>query len=54
METMRLEEKYRGMTEEERQEERRKLDAWEQRREQGPGYAAPLAGFVPENEAYKV
>lgn len=52
--SMKLEDKYRDMVEEEREEERRKLDAWAAREERGPGYAAPLCGGVPENDAFKV
>lgn len=50
---MKIEDKYRGMTEEEREEERRKLEAWEEHRERGPGYAAPLVGGVSENDAFR-
>lgn len=50
---MKLEDKYRGMTEEEREEERRKLDAWAELTERGPGYAAPLCGSAMENDAYR-
>lgn len=48
-----LEDKYRGLTEEEREEERRVLDAWDERRERGPGYAVPLCGGAAENDAFK-
>lgn len=34
---MKLEDKYRGMTEEEREEERRKLEAYEQNQERRAG-----------------
>ena len=51
---MRVEDKYRDMTEEEREEERRKLDAWADRKERGPGYAAPLCGSAAENDAFRV
>lgn len=51
---MNLEDKYRGLTEDEREEERRKLEAWEERRERGPGYAAPLCGAAAENDAFRV
>lgn len=51
---IKLEDKYQDMTEEERQEERRKLEAWDELRERGPSSYAPLAGYEPENEAYKV
>lgn len=51
---MKIEDKYRGLTEEEREEERRKLDAWAEREERGPGYAAPLCGGAPENDAFRV
>lgn len=45
---------YRELTEEEREEERRKLEAWEERRERGQGYAAPLCGAAAENDAFRV
>ena len=48
------EDKYRGLTEEEREEERRKMEAWNERRERGPGYAAPLCGGGSENAAFMV
>lgn len=51
---MKIEDKYRGMTEEEREEERRKLDARAELTERGPGYAAPLCGSAAENDAFKV
>lgn len=51
---MKIEDKYRGMTEEEREEERRKLEACEERAERGPGYAAPLCGCGSGNDAFKV
>lgn len=44
---------YRELTEEEREEERRKMEAWEERRERGPGYVAPLCGGAVENDAYR-
>lgn len=44
---------YRELTEEEREEERRTLEAWEERRERGPGYFAPLCGVATENDAYR-
>lgn len=44
---------YREITEEEREEERRKLEAWAERQERGPGYAAPLCGGAAENDAFK-
>lgn len=50
---MKIEDKYRGMTEEEREEERRKLDAWAEREERGPGYAAPLCGSAAENDVFR-
>lgn len=50
---MKRENKYREITEEEREEERSKLEAWDELRERGPGYAAPLCGYTPENDAYK-
>lgn len=50
---MRLEDKYRGLTDEEREEERRKLDAWAEHEERGPGYAAPLCGGAVEIDAFK-
>lgn len=52
--SMKLEDKYRDMVEEEREEERRKLDAWAAREERGPGYAAPLCGSAAENDAFRV
>lgn len=51
---MKIEDKYRDMTEEEREEERRKLDAWAEREERGPGCVAPLCGGAPENDAFRV
>lgn len=49
---MRVEDKYRELTPEEREEEQRKLQAWDERRERGPGYAAPLCGAAAENDAF--
>lgn len=51
---MKIEDKYRGMTDEEREEEQRKMESWEERRERGPGMAAPLCGGAPENDAFRV
>lgn len=48
-----LDDKYRGLTADEREEERRKLEAWTERQERGPGYAAPLCGGADENDAFK-
>ena len=53
MEMSKLDGKYRGLTEEEREAERRVMDAWDERRERGPGYAAPLCGGAAENDAFK-
>lgn len=50
---MKIEDKYRGLTEDEREDERRKLEAWDEHRERGPGYAAPLCGGAAENDAFK-
>lgn len=50
---MKVEDKYRELTPEEREEEQRKLQAWDERRERGPGYAAPLCGAAAENDAYR-
>lgn len=49
-----LDGKYRGLTEEEREAERRVMDAWDERLERGPGYAAPLCGGAAEEDAFKV
>lgn len=50
---MKIEDKYRGLTDEEREEEQRKLAAWADREERGPGYAAPLCGNAAEIDAYR-
>lgn len=50
---MKIEDKYRGLTDEEREEEQRKMEAWDERRERGPRSAAPLCGAAPENDAYR-
>lgn len=50
---LKIEDKYRGLTDEEREEEQRKLDAWADREERGPGYAAPLCGNAAEIDAYR-
>lgn len=50
---IKIEDKYRGLTEDEREDERRKLEAWDEHRERGPGYAAPLCGGTGENDAFK-
>lgn len=48
-----LMDKYRGLTEEEREEEQRKMESWEERRERGPGTAAPLCGSAAEIDSYR-
>ena len=48
-----LEDKYPPMTAEEQEELREKQEAWDERRERGPGYAAPLVGGGLENDAFK-
>ena len=50
---MKLEDKYRSLTDDERQDERRKLEAWDERRERGPGSALPLCGGGVEDDAYR-
>lgn len=51
---VKVDDKYRELTPEEREEEQRKLQAWDERRERGPGYAAPLCGAAAENDAFRV